>query len=151
MNNYYILEDFNNQDDVFEKFDFLLSKDKLVKDKFLEAIKKREKSFPTGLNIKELVDEGYNAAIPHVDMEYCNQDALIFLFSKKPILWKDMVFKEEIEVNFIIAIISSKGEEHMKILPTVINLLKDQKFQKQLNEIDNIKKFEMLIKKYFRR
>ncbi len=56
-------KDVKTQDEIFNQLDqFLLSKD-VVNDGFLNAVKKREATFPTGLQL----ESGIGVAIPHYE------------------------------------------------------------------------------------
>src|SRR5690606_40789485 len=58
-----------------------------VKEGFVEATLAREASMPTGL---PLMGE-FNAALPHVDIEYVNRPALALATLTRPVIFKNMV------------------------------------------------------------
>lgn len=149
MKKYFKVNDFTNNNQLFEEVTELLLENNAVRESFLDAIIDREAKFPTGLETAGFVENGYNAAIPHVECEYCKSDALVFVLSKKPILWRDMVFKKELEVNFFVFIISSSGGVHMLLLPKVIEVLKDIEFQEGLKKVIEVGEFERLVNNKF--
>lgn len=149
MKKYFIVNDFSNSKQLFEEVNELLLDNNAVEETFLNAITEREAKFPTGLETADFVENGYNAAIPHVECENCKSDALVFVLSKKPVLWKDMVFKKPLEVNFFVFIISSSGGAHMLLLPKVIEVLKDVEFQEGLKSVVEEEEFECLVNNKF--
>ena len=58
-----------------------------VKDNFVEAALQREADLPTGLPL----GGEYNAAIPHVDIEYVNTSALGLATLKDEVIFYNMV------------------------------------------------------------
>ncbi len=62
-----------------------------VKDNFIEATLAREANMPTGLPLGGDI----NAALPHVDIEYVNKPALALATLKRPVVFHNMVEKEE--------------------------------------------------------
>lgn len=142
---YYIVNSFENKSDLFLAVSDKLQSEKMVTDGFLKAITKREEQYPTGLKTEQFVENGFNAAIPHVDCQYCIEDALVFVFTKDAVKWRDMVYKKELYVNFFIFIISASGSAHMLILPKVIEILKDIEFQTKLKQVENAEQLQKLI------
>lgn len=149
MKKYFIVNDCFSTNQLFEEVNGLLLENNAVEKSFLKAITEREAKFPTGLETAGFVEGGYNAAIPHVECEHCKSDALVFVLSKKPILWKDMVFKKPLEVNFFVFIISSSGGAHMLLLPKVIEVLKDIEFQEGLKKVVEVEEFKCLVNNKF--
>ena len=84
-----------NKDSFFEELFLILKDKKYVNDGFLEAIKKREKVFPTGL---ETISMGI--AVPHVDSEYAKDSALVLCRFTHPIKFYRMdALDTEIDVK----------------------------------------------------
>lgn len=148
MEYYYKVMDLKSQKEIFESISELLVDNKMVTPNYYRALTEREQLFPTGLETAVLVEEGINVAIPHVEPEYCLQDGLVFVLNSAAIEWKDMVKKEDLKVRFFVFIISSNGEEHMRALPMVIELFKNQKFQTAVTKVTNDEQLMKLINKY---
>ena len=77
-----------------------------VKEGFVEATLAREASMPTGL---PLMGE-FNAALPHVDIEYVNRPALALATLTRPVIFKNMVNPDEdVPVSLVIMLALDQG------------------------------------------
>lgn len=91
-----------------------------VKDNFIAAALEREANMPTGLPLGGEI----NAAIPHVDIEYVNRPALGFATLKEPVVFCNMVDKdEEVPVRLVIMLALEKPKSQIEMLQSVAGLL----------------------------
>ena len=91
MENYFKREnifldfDANDRKDFLSKISKILFEKKYVKEGFDDSIIEREEQYPTGLDFGE-----YKIAIPHTNPEYVNEEGIITVKLKKPIIFRDM-------------------------------------------------------------
>jgi PTS system galactitol-specific IIA component len=94
----------------------------LVKDGFIEATLQREADMPTGLPL----GGEFNAALPHVDIEYVNQSALALATLKQPVIFRNMVdFDEEVPVRLVIMLALDKPKSQIEMLQEVSRIFQD--------------------------
>ncbi|WOO86513.1 PTS sugar transporter subunit IIA [Mollicutes bacterium LVI A0039] len=149
MHKYFMFEDFQTKVELIETVGKFLRKKDIVNETFISALAEREEAFPTGLETAQFVENGVNTAIPHAEIEHCKGDALMFVYNKTAIPWKDMVFKKELDVNFFVFIISASGGSHMLFLPQIIDVLKNVEFQSKLILINSTEELEQLVNEKF--
>ena len=93
-----------------------------VKDNFVEAALEREANLPTGLPL----GGEFNAAIPHVDIEYVNKSALGLATLKKEVVFYNMV-EDDVEVpcRLVIMLALDKPKSQIEMLQSVAAVLQD--------------------------
>jgi galactitol PTS system EIIA component len=124
--------EFLNPDAIFLQLDAKTSEDVIsvlgsklhqlgyVKDNFIDAALEREASMPTGLPLGGEI----NAAIPHVDFEFVNQPALGLATLKEPVVFCNMVDKDEkIPVRLVIMLALDQPKSQIEMLQSVAGLL----------------------------
>jgi PTS system galactitol-specific IIA component len=95
----------------------------LVKDNFVEATLEREANMPTGLPL----GGEYNAAIPHVDIEYVNQSALGLATLKEEVVFYNMVESDEpVQCRLVIMLALDQPKSQIEMLQSVAAVLQDQ-------------------------
>lgn len=112
----------SNAEEVIEILGSKLYQGGYVKQSYIQAIKDREKKFPTGLPT-----EGVGVAIPHTDVIHVNEAAIAVGILKKPVSFEMMGMPEEevkVEVIFMLAI--KAPQEQLEVLQSLMNI-----FQKQ--------------------
>jgi PTS system galactitol-specific IIA component len=91
-----------------------------VKDGFVEATLKREASMPTGLRLSG----DYNAAIPHVDIEYVVKPALALAALTKEVQFQNMgAPEEEVPVQLVIMMALDEPKSQVEMLRQVATVL----------------------------
>ena len=109
---------YHNQDELFQSVYQKLLSAKMVKETFLEAIKNREQSFPTGLKGSKR-----NIAIPHTDPRNIKQSGYMIVMNQSFIEFKNMANQTEIlKTKLIIFILSHTNQGHMNLLQQTLNL-----------------------------
>ncbi len=102
-----------------------------VKDSFKEAIKEREREYPTALPT-----EPYALAIPHADPEHVKKPFIAFTRLKNPIAWKAMGMKDlEIPVSFLFVLGFFAEEDNVELLRRILEQFQEEEFLEQLKEI----------------
>lgn len=87
----------------------------IVKPTFINAIKKRENEFPTGL----ILEGGTKTAISHSDDEYVIQDKIAIVISKEPVIFKsieDLNKDIECKVFFVMALTKENKNDILVVL-----------------------------------
>ncbi len=100
-----------------------------VKENFIEATLEREANMPTGLPL----GGEYNAAIPHVDIEYVNQSALGLATLTQEVVFYNMVENdEEVPCRLVIMLALDQPKSQIEMLQSVAAVLQDQEIVKKL-------------------
>ena len=118
-------------DEVFSILAEKLEKAGYIRSGFLEAIKEREKNYPTALPI-----EPYPVAIPHTD-------------PKHPIPWREMAANEIIhQVKFAFMLgfqEADAGESHIELLQILVNNLQKVELMEKLDHANTVEEYWKLI------
>jgi len=93
-----------------------------VKDNFVEAALEREANMPTGLPL----GGEFNAAIPHVDIEYVNQSALGLATFKEDVVFYNMVDNTEaVPCRLVIMLALDTPKSQIEMLQSVAAVLQN--------------------------
>ena len=114
----------------------------LVKDNFVDAALEREANMPTGLPL----GGEYNAAIPHVDIEYVNQSALGLATLKEDVVFYNMVENDvEVPCRLIIMLALDQPKSQIEMLQSVAGVLQDPEVISELVQAETVDEvFEIL-------
>lgn len=135
----------DNYDAINQTAKILLNKG-LVKESYIEAIKKREESFPTGLEF-----ENYGIAIPHTDPEHVINEAILINILEKPIKFEQMASEGLMtDVNIIIMLAIKNKENQVPYLQALIELFQDKEKVNTLLECKNDDIIEETFNKYLK-
>lgn len=122
----------DNYDAINQTAKILLNKG-LVKESYIEAIKKREESFPTGLEF-----ENYGIAIPHTDPEHVINEAILINILEKPIKFEQMASEGLMtDINIIIMLAIKNKENQVPYLQALIEIFQDKEKIDKLLESEN--------------
>lgn len=92
-----------------------------VEDTFVEAVIKRERSFPTGL---ELAD--YSIAIPHTDPEHVRKSGVAIATLNRPVMVHSMIDPQKrIEVRFIVLMAIKDPKGQLAMLSKLMGFFQD--------------------------
>lgn len=128
----YIRKD-NDQHQLYEFLARTLYDEGYVKESFEEALKEREKQYPTGI-----VSNPYNIALPHVDEHHVKKNALVVIIEEEPLLFHRMdCIKEEIEVKVIFLLLIKDLNLHMQAISNLTKLWFDEEFMKSVLSIQS--------------
>ena len=118
-----------NSEQVIRKLGGKLRNLGYVKENFIEAALEREANMPTGLPL----GGEYNAAIPHVDIEYVNQSALGLATLKRDVVFYNMVENDvEVPCRLVIMLALDQPKSQIEMLQSVAALLQDPEMVKKL-------------------
>lgn len=93
-----------------------------VKEDFVDAALEREANLPTGLPLSG----EYNAAIPHVDIEYVNQSALGLATLANEVVFNNMVESDvEVPCRLVIMLALDQPKSQIEMLQSVAAVLQD--------------------------
>jgi|GEM_PF-296125 len=110
--------DITNTDDLFDYAYTQLAKVGYVKPEFKNAIKEREKYFPTGLPGTECA-----IAVPHTDPEFVNRTFISVIRVKNTIPFVQMATIDEwLDVKIVFVLGFKKGIYQVKILQALMEL-----------------------------
>lgn len=120
-----------------------LLKDNLVNESYYDKVLERERRFPTG--IQAII--GF--AMPHTDPEYVIKDGMSIAILKEPVLFNDMVDKQNtISVRLIFLLALTKSNKHLEILQKVVELVSHKEAIEKLLNSDEENQYKF-IKQYF--
>ena len=98
-----------SSDEVFEKLGGLFIAEGYCRDTYVDALKDREKDFPTGVNMGSI-----GIAIPHTDKQHVIKGGVEIGVLKEP----------EVKLVFMLAVEDPK--EHLVFLQRILAVLQDQ-------------------------
>ena len=105
-----------------------------VKEDFIEAALERERNMPTGLPL----GGDYNAAIPHVDIDYVNQSALGLATLKEPVVFYNMVENQkEVPCQLVIMLALDKPKAQIEMLQSAAALLQSPDLIKEIMQAES--------------
>jgi len=113
-----------------------------VKDNFVEAALEREANLPTGLPL----GGEYNAAIPHVDIEYVNKSALGLATLKQEVVFYNMVESDqEVPCRLVIMLALDQPKSQIEMLQSVAAVLQNPDTISKLVHAETVEEiFEIL-------
>lgn len=101
-----------------------------VNETFLEKIKERENTFPTGLQLN-----GYGVAIPHTDAECIEKQFVAIVIPEKSVIFKRMDdANKEVEAEAIFVLGLNEPHSQLAMLQELMKLVQDEKVVKELNQ-----------------
>lgn len=136
--------DLKNSDEIISFLAEKLEKAGRVKPSFEQAVKDREKKFPTGLPSGEIA-----VAIPHTDVEHVNEASLVFATLKSPIKFQNMADKNQsLPVSFVVMLAMKEPHSQVTMLQSLMQLFQNQDHLKELLSLDGSKQFYSKVTKY---
>lgn len=116
-------------EDVIRELGGKLRDNGYVKEDFVEAALDREKNMPTGLPL----GGDYNAAIPHVDIEYVNKSGLGLATLKNDVIFYNMVENDiGVPCRLVIMLALDQPKSQIEMLQSVAAVLQDPETIKKL-------------------
>ncbi|MBP1040279.1 PTS sugar transporter subunit IIA [Vagococcus sp. BWB3-3] len=101
---------------------------------FKQAIKDREKKFPTGLNTAT-----YGIAIPHTDSDYVKQATIAIALLEEPVVFQEMGAEEiDVKVRLIFMLAIKNADMQLETLQEVVELLADDNKMNRLLQAENV-------------
>src|SRR5690625_1027896 len=88
-----------------------------VKDEFIRENIKREKNYPTGLDLTPVSTDINSVAIPHTETKFCLTNAIALVRLNNTLNFCNMINpQQEIEVKYLFIIINDKKDEQTNVL-----------------------------------
>ena len=124
--------DEKNSDELFEQVGNRLKQIGYAKDTYIDALKKREKEFPTGLVTKFLP-----IALPHVDPDNINKPFIAAVKNSSPIHMLQMGSNEDMEAQYFFFLGITDSSHQVVLLQKFMQLLRDKEFADELTSKTN--------------
>ncbi|BAL81580.1 BglG family transcription antiterminator [Caldisericum exile] len=136
----YIEDSFRNKEELIFEIGQRLIEEGYVKSGFVEAVLKREKKFPTG------IESPIPFAIPHAESEYTQKSVIAIILLKKPISFNLASDKNKsILVPIVILPAISNNEEDGILLYKVIEKLNNLEIAKSILKLSQPEKISKLL------
>lgn len=127
--------------EVFEIIGMKLINLGIVDTQFIEAIMERESKYPTGLETQP-----FAIAIPHTEVDCVNESCLIFVKSKTPIKFFEMVNNDKVlEVNYMFFIIIKDREKQVSVIQDILEIATDEAKMVAISEAKDVDKIYEII------
>lgn len=125
------------QDEVFDEIGRKLLQKGLVNDRFIAAIKKREKEYPTGLDLSPVAKGLSNVAIPHTEAKYCKTKAIAFAKLNNQITFRNMIAPEvDLKVKYLFFILNNENATQSNVLSDLMSFITDADNMRHLDKLD---------------
>ena len=135
--------DAKTQDDVFEAVGSLMTQAGYTKDTYVEALKEREKDYPTGLDIG-----GFGVAIPHTAADYVNEAITGIATLKNPVDWVQLGSADDhVDVNIVFVLAVKDPNAHLDYLQTIVGILQNKEAMQEILKQDDPAKIIEIIKR----
>lgn len=113
--------DAESSGEVFEHLGNILIKEGYCKNSYIDALKTREKDFPTGVNMG-----GVGIAIPHTDKSHVHKGAVAIGILRKPVKFYQMGTTDEVVMARLVFMLAvDDPEEHLVFLQKILQVLQD--------------------------
>lgn len=134
--------DVSTFEDVMKEVGGVLIKEGYAKESYIKALIKREKEFPTGLDIN-----GVGVAIPHTDVSHVNEAATAIAVLNKPVKFIQMGTDDEpVDVSLIFMLAVVNPSAHIDHLNRILSIIQDTEVLKQLLEVKDKQQIINIIK-----
>jgi len=138
-------QEFESQRELFEYVSDILEEENYTEDTFFDAIREREKVFPTGLQTDMV-----NLAIPHTDVLHVKRPFIFVVTLNKPIKFIQMgTFDEWVDIDKVFVLGIKEPQEQVGLLSNIMTQFRNKYFIDAFNGIVNISKMEELLKNEF--
>lgn len=109
-------------EEVLEKIGSVMIQTGYCKDSYVQALKERERDFPTGINIGS-----FGIAIPHTDKQHVNKGGVAIGQLKKPVRFFQMGTTDEpVEARLIFMLAVDDPQKHMPFLQKILQVVQDE-------------------------
>ena len=127
----------STQEELFDQVADLLESRNVVKSTYRAAIKEREKSFPTGLDMGFLGKELPNVAIPHTDIQHNLTEKVVVVRLAHPITFHNMIAPDkEVSVSFGFFIINNSSTAQTNILAQLMEFFTGSGHLEELSKLE---------------
>lgn len=139
--NVFIDVEVNNPDELFEKIGRHMVNGGFAKDSFIQALKDRERAYPTGLP-----SGASGIALPHVDACHVLVPSVAVARLKKPVQFIMMGSDDTfVNVGVVFMLLLESGHSQVEMLKKLMGIIQDSEFLERLmNCAASDELFEML-------
>lgn len=114
--------------DILKKMGEALISEGYAQTTYVQALLRREQSFPTGLDI-----QGIGVAIPHTDPRHVKREGVALAVLKEPITFRHMEDEGiQVAVRLIFMLTVLDPEAHLKRLQCVLSIIQDAEVLRKL-------------------
>ena len=122
--------DSKSSDEVFEQLGGTLVKEGFCKESYVDALKIREKDYPTGVDM-----EGVCFAMPHTDRTHVNEMAIAVGIPRKDVSFMHMgTTDQEVKARLILMLAVTDPNAHIDTLQCLIGLFQDPGFMERIRK-----------------
>ncbi|WP_321387837.1 PTS sugar transporter subunit IIA [uncultured Enterococcus sp.] len=140
-----IIEVKGGQEEFFSYIFQKLKQKDYVEESFFEALKERERDYPTGLKTHFM-----GVAIPHTDPQHIKKPFIFITKLKQPIQFGQMgSVDEQVEVHYTFVLGFDKGEQQLVLLQNLMAMFADEGIMNQLAEDVSEKEMYAIVKQYY--
>lgn len=119
-----------DQEEAFDVMGGRLVKDGITKKSYVQALKDREKNFPTGLATSGIV-----IAMPHTDSNHVNEGCITIARLKDPITFHEMGNKNNLlNVEMIFMLALNDPTMHLEMLQKIIGMFSNKEVLSKLKD-----------------
>ena len=133
-------------DELFEQVGSKLAEKGIVKPSFVEAIKERERNYPTGLDLSVVGENVPSVAIPHTETEHCNENHIVVVKLNNGVAFKNMIAPDKtVDVRFAFFIINSQKTAQTNILSNLMEFFTKGNNMSILNRLETAEEIYQFI------
>ncbi len=134
----------NSSDELFNMLSVDLLKKGYINPTWLEAIEKREKTYPTGLEF-----ETVGIAIPHTDPIHIKKPYIALLRLQKPVVFEFMAGGgDPVEAEFVINLGIQHQEDQVEILQKLMGVFANEQYVAELRNAPDEHELYGLLDRY---
>ncbi|XJZ28245.1 PTS sugar transporter subunit IIA [Bacillota bacterium Lsc_1132] len=135
-----------SKNELFKVLSGQLIKKGYVKESFLSGLLDREKTYPTGLELKN-----FGCALPHTDKEHVIKPVITVALLKNPVVFKNMENpKNEVNVNLVFMLALNNSEHQIEALRQLAALIQNDSFYEKVSKIKSGDEILTIIKGFDR-
>lgn len=134
--------DADTYEDVLKQVGEAMTQEGYAKESYVDALIKREKEFPTGIDV-----DGIGVAIPHTDVSHVKKPGIAIAVLNKPATFIQMgTDNEPVEVRLIFMLAMVNPNKHIDQLQRILAVIQDTDVLKQLHEVKEANQIIKIIK-----
>lgn len=133
-----------DQEEYFEKIYQKLNQLDYIEAGYLDAIIKREREYPTGLQTPFLT-----VAIPHTDPEFIKKPFIYLVKLERPIVFGQMGTtdtKIQVECTFVLGM--EKGEEQLVVLQSLMKMFSNEEVMNRLKTVEGEQELYQIVSNF---